>query len=463
MKQTIKNKKYKYGFHSKAKPVYQTQKGLSESVVNAISNEKKEARWMNEARLLALRAFQTARLPNWGPDLSEINFEKIVYYVKPADRRAKSWKDVPKNIKDTFERLGVPEAERKFFAGVGAQFDSEMIYHNIHKHLEKQGVIFCDTDTALKKHPKLFKKYFGTVVPATDNKFASLNAACWSGGSFIYIPKGVKVDAPLQAYFRINAKNFGQFERTLIIANEGSSMHYIEGCTAPVYSSDSLHAAVVEVIAKKGARVRYTTVQNWSNNVYNLVTKRARAEENALIEWVDGNIGSKATMKYPSVILAGKGAKADILSVALAGRGQFQDTGARVIHAAPDTSSNIIAKSVSFGGGKTVFRGMTHIKNGAKNSRAKTRCDTLMLGKKSRSDTYPAIKADEEDVRAEHEATVSKVGEKELFYLQSRGFSETEAASLVVAGFLEPFAKTLPMDYAIELNRLIQMEMENAM
>src|SRR3990170_99036 len=420
MKQTIKNKKYKYGFHSKAKPVYQTQKGLSESVVNAISNEKKEARWMNEARLLALRAFQTARLPNWGPDLSEINFEKIVYYVKPADRRAKSWKDVPKNIKDTFERLGVPEAERKFFAGVGAQFDSEMIYHNIHKHLEKQGVIFCDTDTALKKHPKLFKKYFGTVVPATDNKFASLNAA------------------------------------------EGSSVHYIEGCTAPVYSSDSLHAAVVEVIAKKGARVRYTTVQNWSNNVYNLVTKRARAEENALIEWVDGNIGSKATMKYPSVILAGKGAKADILSVALAGRGQFQDTGARVIHAAPDTSSNIIAKSVSFGGGKTVFRGMTHIKNGAKNSRAKTRCDTLMLGKKSRSDTYPAIKADEEDVRAEHEATVSKVGEKELFYLQSRGFSETEAASLIVAGFLEPFAKTLPMDYAIELNRLIQMEMENS-
>lgn len=462
MKQ-IRTKKYQYGFHDKTKPIYQTAKGLSEKTVKEISDEKKEPRWMRDTRLTALKAFQTMPLPKWGPNLSAIDFDNIVYYAKSAQAGARSWKDVPASIKKTFERLGVPEAERKFFAGVGAQFDSEMIYHNIHKHLEEQGVIFCDTDTALKKYPKLFKKYFGSIVPPADNKFAALNTACWSGGSFIYIPKGIKVDMPLQAYFRINAKNFGQFERTLIIADEGSSVHYIEGCTAPVYSSDSLHAAVVEIIAKKDARIRYTTVQNWSNNVYNLVTKRALAEENALVEWVDGNIGSKITMKYPSVILSGKGARADILSVALAGRGQCQDTGARVIHNAPDTFSNIISKSVSFGGGKTVYRGMVQIKAGAKNSRTKTRCDTLLLSKKSISDTFPAIKTDEPDIQAAHEATISRMNEKELFYLQTRGFSETEAASLVVAGFLEPFAKTLPMDYAIELNRLIQMEMENAM
>lgn len=463
MQRLTKTTKYQYGFHNKIKPVYQTKKGLSEKTVREISDEKKEPRWMRAVRLRALKAFRAIPLPKWGPDLSAIDFENIVYYVKSANTRSRSWKDVPAGIKKTFERLGVPEAERKFFAGVGAQFDSEMIYHNIHKHLEEQGVIFCDTDTALEKYPKLFKKYFGTIVPPTDNKFAALNTACWSGGSFIYIPKGVKVDMPLQAYFRINSKNFGQFERTLIIADEGSSVHYIEGCTAPVYSSDSLHAAVVEIIAKKDARVRYTTVQNWSNNVYNLVTKRARAEENALVEWIDGNIGSKITMKYPSVILAGKGARADILSVALAGRGQCQDTGARVIHNAPDTFSNIISKSVSFGGGKTVYRGMVQIKAGAKNAKTKTRCDTLLLGKKSVADTFPAIKTDEQDIQAEHEATISRMNEKELFYLQTRGFSETEAASLVVAGFLEPFAKTLPMDYAIELNRLIQMEMENAL
>ncbi|MEK7519846.1 MAG: Fe-S cluster assembly protein SufB, partial [Patescibacteria group bacterium] len=366
------------------------------------------------------------------------------------------------DIKKTFDRLGVPQNERKFFAGVGAQYDSEVIYHSVQEHLEKQGVIFLDTDTALVKHPELFRRYFGTVVPPGDNKFAALNSACWSGGSFIYVPPGVKVDMPLQAYFRINQKNMGQFERTLIIADEGSFVHYIEGCTAPIYSTDSLHAAVVEIIARPGAHVRYTTVQNWSSNVYNLVTKRARAEENAFVEWIDGNLGSKLTMKYPAVFLAGRGAKANILSVAMAGKGQHQDAGAKVVHMAPDTTSSIVSKSVSFSGGRTTYRGLAQVVKGAVNARITVRCDALMLGSHSRSDTYPTIKVAERDVRTEHEAHVSKISERELFYLRSRGMSETEAASLVVAGFFDPFAHLLPPDYAIELERLIQMEMEGA-
>lgn len=461
-KLALENKTYKYGFHSDVKPAYQTERGLSRAVVEYISAAKNEPDWMRQFRLRALDIFTLKKMPSWGPDLSAIDFANIIYYAKPGGTQSRTWDDVPADIKKTFDKLGVPEAERKFFAGVGAQYDSETVYHNIRKDLEKQGVIFTDTGTALREHPELFRQYFGTVVPAGDNKFAALNSACWSGGSFIYIPKGVKVAMPLQAYFRINTKNIGQFERTLIIADEGSDVHYIEGCTAPVYTTDALHAAVVEIIAKKGARVRYTTIQNWSANVYNLVTKRARAEEDALVEWIDGNLGSKITMKYPSVFLVGRGARADILSVALAGHGQCQDAGAKVVHMAPDTSSNIISKSVSFGGGRTAYRGLAQVVKGATNAKIKVRCDALILDKKSRSDTYPTMKIEEQDTRVEHEATVSRISEKELFYLQSRGFSETEASSLVIAGFFEPLAKVLPLDYSIELNRLIQMEMENS-
>jgi len=416
---------------------------------------------MRDTRLRGYALFRKKPIPTWGADLSHIDFDAISYYVRATDKPAHTWSEVPKKIKTTFERLGVPQNERKFFAGVGAQYDSEVVYHHIRKDLDKQGVIFTDTDTALKQYPELFKKYFGTVVPIGDNVFSALNTACWSGGSFIYVPKGVKVKLPLQAYFRINEKRAGQFERTLIIADEGSDVHYIEGCTAPTYSTDALHAAVVEVIAHKGAHVRYTTIQNWSSNVYNLVTKRARAEEGAFIEWVDGNLGSKITMKYPSVLLAGRGARADILSVALAGKKQHQDTGAKVIHMAPDTVSNILSKSVSFGGGRASYRGVAQVVKGAHRAKIKVRCDALLCDARSRSDTYPTIKVEEQDARIEHEATVSRISDKELFYLASRGFSETEAASLVVSGFFEPLAKTLPFDYAIELNRLIRMEMEN--
>lgn len=453
--------KYRYGFHDNAAPLYRTKKGLSETVVLEISAIKQELPWMRNIRLRALDIFNKKPMPVWGADLSKIDFDAITYYARASDKPAHSWEKVPKKIKTAFERLGVPEAERKFFAGVGAQYDSETVYHHIRKDLEAQGVIFTDTDTALREHPEFFKKYFGTVVPVGDNKFAALNTACWSGGSFIYIPKGVKIAMPLQAYFRINEKNIGQFERTLIIADEDSEMHYIEGCTAPVYATDSLHAAVVEIIAKPRARVRYTTIQNWSSNVYNLVTKRARAEEGALIEWVDGNLGSKTTMKYPAVFLAGKGARADILSVSLAGYGQHQDAGAKVVHLAPETSSSIVAKSVSFCGGRTSYRGLAQAVKGARGSRIKIRCDALVLDTRSRSDTYPTIKVEESDTMIEHEATVSKISEQELFYLKSRGLSEAEASSLVVSGFFEPLAKTLPIDYAIELNRLIQMEMES--
>ncbi|OGD32198.1 Fe-S cluster assembly protein SufB [Candidatus Azambacteria bacterium RIFCSPHIGHO2_02_FULL_52_12] len=459
---TTSSTKYQYGFHSDVKPAYQTERGLSREIVERISAEKNDPQWMRDFRVRAFEIFNAKKMPAWGPDLSAIDFGNIIYYAKPEGAQTREWKDVPKDIKKTFDKLGVPEAERKFFAGVGAQYDSETVYHNIQKNLEKQGIIFTDTGTALKKYPDLFRQYFGTVVPIGDNKFAALNSACWSGGSFIYVPKGVKVAMPLQAYFRINTKNIGQFERTLIIADEGSDVHYIEGCTAPVYTTDALHAAVVEIIAKKGSRVRYTTIQNWSANVYNLVTKRARAEENALVEWIDGNLGSKITMKYPSVFLVGRGARADILSVALAGKGQCQDAGAKVVHMASDTSSNIVSKSVAFGGGRTAYRGLAQVVKGAKNAKIKVRCDALILDKQSRSDTYPTMKIEEQDTRIEHEATVSRISEKELFYLKSRGFSETEAASLVVAGFFEPLAKILPADYALELNRLIEMEMENA-
>jgi len=417
---------------------------------------------MRKFRLEALKMFFVKPMPTWGADLSGIDFDRIVYYMKPWDRQARSWDEVPADIKKTFDRIGVPEAEKKFFAGVAAQYDSDVIYHALRENLLRKGVIFCDTDTAVREYPDLVKKYFSTVIPSGDNKFAALNSACWSGGSFIYIPPGVKVEMPLQAYFRINAQNFGQFERTLIIADEGSEVTYLEGCTAPVYASDSLHAAVVEIIAKPHSRVRYITVQNWSNNVYNLVTKRARAEEGAFVEWIDCNLGSKVTEKYPSVFLLGRGSRGDTLSIALAGPGQHQDAGAKMIHIAPDTISNVVSKSVSFGGGRTSYRGLSRVVRGAKNARLSVRCDALILDPQSRSDTYPTQKIDEQDVRMEHEAKVSKIGEKELFYLRSRGLSEIEASSLIVTGFFEPLMKYLPVDYAVEMNRLIQLEMEGA-
>ncbi|MDO8558598.1 MAG: Fe-S cluster assembly protein SufB [bacterium] len=462
MQTKVKTEEYRYGFHDTEKTLYQTAPGLSRRVVEEISHIKNEPAWMREFRLRAYDVFLAKQMPQWGGELSNIDFNNIVYYAKTADKQSRSWEDVPPQIKNTFERLGVPEAERRLFAGVGAQYDSDVIYHNVREDLEKQGVIFADTDTAVQKYPDLVKKYFGSIIPVGDNKFAALNSACWSGGSFIYVPKGVKVEMPLQAYFRINSKNFGQFERTLIIADEGSDLHYIEGCTAPVYSTDSLHAAVVEIIAHKNAHVRYTTIQNWSSNVYNLVTKRARAEEGAFVEWIDGNLGSKLTMKYPSVFMFGRGARADILSMALAGPGQHQDAGAKVVHLAPDTTSSIISKSVSFGGGRTTYRGLAKVVKGAERSRISVRCDALILDPESRSDTYPTMAIEEENVRVEHEATVSRIGEKELFYLNARGLTQIEATSMIVAGFFEPLAKVLPIDYAIELNRLIEMEMEGS-
>lgn len=453
---------YQYGFYDERLPVHQTRPGLSATVVDEISAIKNELEWMRQFRLDALNVFFAKPMPTWGADLSGIDFEKIVYYAKPWDRTANSWEEVPADIKRTFDRIGVPEAERKFFAGAAAQYDSDVIYHALRKNLSRQGVIFVDTDTALREYPELMKQYFGTIVPIGDNKFAALNSACWSGGSFIFVPRGVKVEMPLQAYFRINTQNFGQFERTLIIVEEGGECTYIEGCSAPVYARDSLHAAVVEIIAKPHSRVRYITVQNWSNNVYNLVTKRARAEEGAFVEWIDCNLGSRCTMKYPSVLLAGRGARADTLSVAMAGPGQHQDAGAKMIHMAGDTQSNVLSKSVAFGGGRTSYRGLSRVVRGAKNSRIAARCDALILDPASRSDTYPTLKIDEEDVRMEHEAKVSRLGEKEMFYLRSRGLSETAAASLIVTGFFEPLVKYLPVDYAVEMNRLIELQMEGA-
>lgn len=453
---------YQYGFYDEINPVYSIPPGLSARVVEEISHIKQEPSWMRGVRLKALEAFDKRTMPGWGADLSAINFQNICYYLKPSERSAVSWDKVPEKIKNTFDRLGIPQAEQKFLSGVGAQYDSEAIYHNLKEEWKKQGVIFLDMDSALREHPEIVKKYFGTVVPLNDNKFAALNTAVWSGGSFVYVPRGVQVTVPLQAYFRLNAQNMGQFERTLIIAEEGSLVNYVEGCTAPVYAVDSLHCAVVEIIAKPYSRVRYTTMQNWSNDVYNLVTKRAVAEEGAVVEWVDGNFGSKVTMKYPSVLMKGRGARADILSLAYAGPGQHQDAGAKAYHLASDTSSNIISKSISRGSGRTSYRGLLHIAQQARHCKAKVKCDALLLDPQSRSDTYPTNDIRNNEIQVEHEATVSKVGEEQLFYLRSRGLTENEAASLIVAGFIEPIARELPMEYAVELNRLIELEMDGS-
>jgi len=458
----LKNTEYRYGFHDPDSYVFKSQRGLSPDTVEEISRYKQEPEWMLKFRLRAMQIFHRKPLPTWGADLSGIDFDNIFYYVKPSEKTEKDWDEVPAYIKDTFDKLGIPEAERKFLAGVSAQYESEVVYHNIREDLEKQGVLFSDMDTGLREHPDIVKEYFGTVIPPGDNKFAALNSAVWSGGSFIYVPPGVHVEIPLQAYFRINTENMGQFERTLIIADEGSYVHYIEGCTAPVYSSDSLHSAVVELIAKKGAHIRYTTIQNWSSNVYNLVTKRAVAEEGATVEWVDGNLGSKVTMKYPGVYLMGRNAKAEIISVAFAGQGQHQDAGGKVIHAAPDTTSTITSKSISKDGGRTSYRGLLKIYKGAENAKSAVRCDALLLDEISRSDTYPSIEVDEEQVTIEHEATVGKIGEEQLFYLMSRGLSEGEAKTMIVNGFFDCFVKELPMEYAVELNRLLALSMEGA-
>ncbi|MBN2013103.1 Fe-S cluster assembly protein SufB [candidate division KSB1 bacterium] len=453
---------YKFGFSDPEKSVFKTQKGLSETVVRQISERKNEPQWMTDFRLRSLKMFYKKNMPNWGADLSKINFDNIYYYVKPVDAQGRSWDDVPSDIKNTFDRLGIPEAERKFLAGVGAQYDSEVVYHNIKEELAAKGVIFVDPETAVRDYPDLVKEYFGTIIPPADNKFAALNSAVWSGGSFVYVPKGVKVDIPLQAYFRINAQNMGQFERTLIIADEGSFVHYVEGCTAPIYTTDSLHSAVVEIIAKKDARVRYSTIQNWSGDVYNLVTKRAVAYEGATVEWVDGNIGSKITMKYPSVYLMGRGAHGEVLSIAFAGKGQHQDTGGKVVHVASDTSSVITSKSISKDGGRAGYRGLMKVHAGLHNIKSHVVCDALILDEKSRSDTYPYIEIDSNDVSIEHEARVSKISEEQLFYLMSRGLNEHEASMMIVNGFIEPLIKQLPMEYAVELNRLIELEMEGS-
>lgn len=455
----------KYGFHDRDDNyTFKSRKGLDSEIVLEISRMKDEPEWMTERRLEALEIFQKKPMPQWGGGgtLNKIDFDNIYYYMKASDKEATSWDDVPDDIKYTFDRLGIPEAEQKFLAGVAAQYESEVVYHNIKKDLEEKGVIFLSTDQALKEYPEYFEQYFGTIIPSSDNKFAALNTSVWSGGSFIYVPKGVKIDMPLQAYFRINAQNMGQFERTLIICDEDSWVHYVEGCTAPTWSSESLHSAVVEIIVKKGARCRYTTIQNWAPNVYNLVTKRAVCEEGATMEWVDGNIGSKLTMKYPSVYMMGPHAHGEILSIAFAGKGQHQDAGAKVIHAAPHTSSIITSKSISKDGGRAGYRGLVQVLEGAYDSKSNVLCDALILDEHSRSDTYPYIDIREDDVSIGHEATVSKVGEEQLFYLMSRGIVEEEAMGMIVAGFIEPIVKELPMEYAVEMNRLIHLEMEGS-
>jgi len=452
----------KYGFADKEDYVFKAEKGLTEQVIRDMSSRKGEPEWMLDIRLKAYQHFLERPMPTWGGDLSGIDFENIYYYIKPSDRQEDNWEDVPGYIKDTFNKLGIPEAEQKFLSGVAAQYESEVVYHSIKKELEEKGVIFLGMDDGLAQYPDLVKEYFTTVIPYNDNKFAALNTAIWSGGSFIYVPKGVHVEMPLQAYFRINAKNVGQFERTLIIIDEGAYVHYVEGCTAPIYSSDSLHSAVVEIIVKAGGRCRYTTIQNWSNNVYNLVTKRAVAYRNATMEWVDGNLGSKLTMKYPAVHLMEEGAHGEILSIAFAGKGQHQDAGGKVVHHAPHTTSRIISKSISKGGGRASYRGLLKIDEGAHHTKSNVVCDALLLDEASRSDTYPYIEIDEQDVNVGHEASVSKVGEEQLFYLMSRGISEEMANTLIVNGFIEPLVKELPMEYAIEMNRLIQLQMEGS-
>jgi len=455
--------RYGYGWADSDLAGASAQRGLSEAVVRDISAKKNEPEWMLQTRLKALRIFERKPMPTWGSNLEGIDFDNIKYFVRSTEKQAATWDDLPEDIRNTYDKLGIPEAEKqRLVSGVAAQYESEVVYHQIREDLEAQGVIFMDTDTGLREHPEIFKEYFGTVIPAGDNKFSALNTAVWSGGSFIYVPPGVHVDIPLQAYFRINTENMGQFERTLIIIDEGAYVHYVEGCTAPIYKSDSLHSAVVEIIVKPGGRCRYTTIQNWSNNVYNLVTKRARAEAGATMEWVDGNIGSKVTMKYPAVWMTGEHAKGEVLSVAFAGEGQHQDTGAKMLHLAPNTSSNIVSKSVARGGGRASYRGLVQVNKGAHGSRSSVKCDALLVDTVSRSDTYPYVDIREDDVTMGHEATVSKVSENQLFYLMSRGLTEDEAMSMVVRGFVEPIAKELPMEYALELNRLIELQMEGA-
>ncbi len=462
-REIVTDQRDQFAFHDDIVYLQETKRGLTRETVEEISRFKEEPDWMLQYRLRAYDHFLKRPLPTWGGDLTHIDFGNIVYYRKPSEREEKSWDDVPDQIKATFEKLGIPEAERKFLAGVGAQYDSEVVYHSVKEELTKLGVVFMGTDQALKEYPDIFKKYFGTVVPAEDNKFSALNAAVWSGGSFVYVPKGVEVPLPLQAYFRINGENTGQFERTLIVVDEGAKVHYIEGCTAPIYATESLHVAVVEVIALPGANVRYTTIQNWSNDVYNLVTKRAHAHENSRVEWIDANTGSRLTMKYPAIYLRGEGATADIISVAVAGKGQHQDTGAKAVHLAPNTRSRIVSKSVSKDGGRATYRGSLKVAPGSTNVVASVRCDALMLDDQSRSDTYPYIDIQEDDTTMSHEATVGKVSAEQVFYLMSRGLTENEATNLIVQGFLEVFTKELPMEYAIEFNRLVKLEMEGSL
>jgi Fe-S cluster assembly protein SufB len=451
----------KYDFRTESTAVFKARKGIDAEIVAQISELKNEPAWMRDFRLKSLEIFESKPMPAWGGRLG-INFQDIFYYLKPTDKQGKTWDEVPDSIKETFDRLGIPQAERKFLAGVKAQFESEVVYGSLQEDLAKKGVIFTDTDTAVREHTDLLREYFGTVIPPTDNKFAALNSAVWSGGSFIYVPKGVSIEFPLQAYFRINAESMGQFERTLIIVDEGAHVHYVEGCTAPMYSTESLHSAVVEIVVKKHGRCRYTTIQNWANNIYNLVTKRAMAYEGALMEWIDGNLGSQLTMKYPAVYLMEPGARGEILSIAFASAGQHQDAGAKIVHAAPHTSGRIVSKSISKNGGRASYRGLVKVEPGAKKSKSSVVCDALILDDKSRSDTYPYIEIEEQDVSIGHEASVSKIGEEQLFYLMSRGLSEAEASTMIVGGFIEPLVKELPMEYAVEMNKLIQLQMEGS-
>ena len=454
---------YQYGFHDPTdKYVFTGKKGLNAEIVAQISEMKNEPAWMREFRLKSFEIFEQKPTPEWGGNLAELNYQDIHYFVRASEGQGRSWDEVPDDIRKTYDRLGIPEAEKKFLAGVKAQYESEVVYGSLQEDLAKQGVIFTDTDSALRDHPELFKEYFGTIIPPDDNKYAALNSAVWSGGSFVYVPPGVHIEFPLQAYFRINSENMGQFERTLVIVDEGASCHYVEGCTAPTYSSESLHSAVVEIIVKKGGRFRYTTIQNWSNNVYNLVTKRAFAYEDSLMEWVDGNLGSKLTMKYPAIYLMGEGARGETLSIAFAGKGQHQDAGAKMVHCAPSTSSRIISKSISKDGGRSSYRGLVKVDPKADRCKSNVVCDALLLDPESRSDTYPYIEIEDNDVAIEHEASVSKIGEEQLFYLMSRGLTEAEASSMIVTGFIEPLVKELPMEYAVEMNRLIELQMEGS-
>jgi Fe-S cluster assembly protein SufB len=452
----------KYGFSVTEDYFFKSGRGLDHELVDAISSHKDEPDWMRKFRHKSLDYFLARPLPQWGGNLNEIDFDNIFYYIKPTANQADSWEDLPADIKDTWDKLGIPEAEKKYLAGVGAQYESEVVYHKLQEDLTAKGVIFLDTDTALREHEDLFKQYFGTIIPQNDNKFAALNSAVWSGGSFIYVPPGVQIEMPLQAYFRINAENMGQFERTLILVDEGAYVHYVEGCTAPIYSTDSLHSAVVEIVVKKGGRCRYTTIQNWSNNVYNLVTKRAAAYEDATMEWVDGNLGSKITVKYPAIWLLGERAHGEVLSIAFAGSGQHQDAGGKAVHVAPNTTSVITSKSISKNGGRAGYRGLLQVDKNALGSKSKVVCDALILDDESRSDTYPYIKIDADNVDIGHEATVSKIGEEQLFYLMSRGLTEAEASAMIVSGFVEPITKELPLEYAVEMNRLIQLQMEGS-